>query len=149
MPPNPPPAVIGPYRYLVLFASGMMLAVGTGSMFALAISLKDIAAEFGWPRTVPPLGYSLQFIGAGLGGIAMGHLLDRSGMGKPALIGAVMIGAGAIVTSQIDSAWQLYIAYGVMGALFAIGCVSWFMEQQNKVAAARATADPDPARSAP
>lgn len=105
------------YRYLVLFASFMMLAVGTGSMFALAVTLKDIAAEFGWPRTVPSLGYSLQFIGAGIGGIAMGHWLDRSGMSKPALIGAVMIGSGAIVTSQIDSAWQLYMAYGLMMGL--------------------------------
>jgi len=42
----------------------------------------------------------------------------------------------------------LYIAYGVMGVLFAMGCVAWFMEQQNKVAPATTTADPDPARSA-
>jgi MFS family permease len=114
MPQNPPRAAAGRYRYLVLFASFMMLAIGTGSVFALAVALKDIAATFGWPRTVPSLGYSMQFLGAGIGGIAMGHWLDRSGMSKPALIGAVMIGSGAIATSQITAAWQLLTVYGLM-----------------------------------
>jgi len=112
-----PQTTADPYRYLVLFASFMMLAVGTGSVFALAVSLKDIAATFGWPRTVPSLGYSLQFFGAGVGGIAMGHWLDRSGMSKPALIGATMIGSGAIAVSQIDAAWQLLTIYGLMMGL--------------------------------
>jgi len=117
MSPSAPQAAPNPYRYLVLFASFTMLAVGTGSVFALAISLKDIAATFGWPRTIPSLGYSLQFVGAGVGGVVMGHWLDRSGMSKPALIGATMIGSGAIAVSQIEAAWQLLSVYGLMMGL--------------------------------
>ena len=60
--------------------------------------MKDIAASFGWPRTVPSLAFSLLFMGGGLGGILMGWWLDKAGMGKPALVGAVMVGAGAMLT---------------------------------------------------
>ncbi len=102
------------YRHVVLAASLLMLMAGQGGAYILVVSLKDIAASFNWPRTVPSLAYSLQFIGAGVGGILMGHLLDRSGMGKPALIGALMIGSGAIMASRLQSQWELYLIYGVM-----------------------------------
>ena len=84
------------YRYLVLAASMLIFTVGSGGLFILVVNLKPIAAEFLWPRTVPSLAYSLQFFGAGVGGIAMGWWVDRSGIGWPALLGAVMIGSGAI-----------------------------------------------------
>ncbi len=106
------------YRHVVLAASLLMLMVGQGGAYILVVSLKDIAASFNWPRTVPSLAYSFQFIGAGVGGILMGHLLDRSGMGKPALIGALMIGSGAIMASRLETQWELYLIYGVMIGLF-------------------------------
>lgn len=109
------------YRYLVLAASVGLMLVGSGGLYLLVVSLKPIAQEFGWPRTVPSTAYALQFIGAGIGGIVMGHWLDRSGMGRPALIGAIMIGMGAALTSKVASAWQLYAIYGVMMGLLGQG----------------------------
>ena len=110
----PQSASAGHYRYLVLAASVLSLMVGQGALFLLVVSLKDIATTFNWPRVVPSLGYALQFVGAGLGGILMGHWLDRSGMAKPALIGAVMIGSGTLLASRIESPWHLYLIYGGM-----------------------------------
>lgn len=102
------------YPYVVIVASVAMMMIGQGAVFILLVSLKDIAATFDWPRTVPSLAYSMQFIGAGIGGIAMGHILDRSGMAKPALIGAVMVGSGALLVSRVTSPWELYLIYGAM-----------------------------------
>ena len=81
---------------MVVAASFLMLVIGNGALFLLVVAMKDMAASFGWPRGTPSTAYSLQFIGGGLGGVAMGWWLDRAGMGKPALTGALAIGAGAI-----------------------------------------------------
>lgn len=102
------------YRYIVVLASLGMMLIGTGSIFLLIVTLKPIAQDFGWPRSVPSFGYSLQYLGAGIGSIAMGHWFDRSGMGKPAVLGAVMIGSGLLVVSAMVNEWQFYIAYGVL-----------------------------------
>ena len=105
------------YRFVVLVASLLILVIGAGGMFALVVALKSIAAEFEWPRAVPSLGYSLQFIGGGVGGMAMGYWLDRHGMAGPATIAGVMIGLGAIATTFVTSEWQFYLVWGVLMGL--------------------------------
>jgi len=102
------------YRYWVLAASALTMLVGTGSIHLVVVALKPIAAEFGWPRAVPSAAFALQYFGGGVGGIVMGLWLDRSGMGGPAMLGATMIGLGAILTSGISSEWQLYFVFGIM-----------------------------------
>lgn len=101
-------------RNAVLVASILFMVIGTGSVYFLVVALKLISAEFGWPRSIPSFAYSLQYFGAGVGGILMGHLLDRMGMGIPALIAASMIGIGALLTSVITNQWQLYFIYGII-----------------------------------
>ena len=88
--------------------------VGFGSLFLLVVALKPIAQEFAWARGIPSLAFSLFFIGEGLGGIAMGYWMDRAGIGNPALLGALMIGSGAIVASHATNQWHLYVAFGLM-----------------------------------
>ncbi|MDP6806014.1 MAG: MFS transporter [Rhodospirillales bacterium] len=114
-------ALMRNYRYVVLSASVGLMLMGSGGLYLLVVALKPIAQDFGWPRTVPSTAYALQFIGAGIGGIVMGHWLDRSGMGKPAMIGAIMIGTGAVLASKLTGPWQLYAIYGVMMGLFGQG----------------------------
>jgi len=101
-------------RHAVLVASLLFMMVGTGSVYFLVVALKLITTEFDWPRAVPSIGYALQYFGAGVGGIFMGYVLDRAGLAIPTLLGASMIGAGAILTSFVSSPWQLYVIYGVM-----------------------------------
>ncbi len=111
-------------RFWVLIASVGLLLIGGGATFVVVVGLKPIAQEFGWPRSVPSLAFSLQFIGSGLGGITMGHLLDRIGMGKPALLGALSIGAGALAASHVTEAWQLHLIYGVLIGFLGIGSLA-------------------------
>jgi MFS family permease len=102
------------YAWVVVAASFLLLVIANGALFLLIVAMKDIAASFGWPRSVPSTAYSLQFIGGGLGGIVMGWWLDKAGMGKPALLGSITIGLGAIAVSFVDSAWQLFAIYGLV-----------------------------------
>ncbi|MCA8929388.1 MAG: MFS transporter [Alphaproteobacteria bacterium] len=101
-------------RNAVLLASLLFMIIGTGSIYFLVVALKLISAEFDWPRVVPSTAYAMQYLGGGFGGIFMGYLLDRFGMGLPGLFGAVMIGCGAILTSMVTEPWHLYVIYGLM-----------------------------------
>lgn len=101
-------------RTAVLIASLAFMVIGTGSIYFLVVALKLITAEFGWPRVVPSIAYALQYFGAGIGGILMGYCLDRLGMFLPALTGAVMMGAGAMLTSIVSNQWELFFIYGIM-----------------------------------
>lgn len=105
-------------RSIVLVASLLFMLVGTGSVYFVVIALKPIAAEFDWPRAVPSIAYALQYGGAGVGGIFMGWILDRRGLGIPAFTGGAMIGAGAILTAYISSPWEFYLVHGIMLGFF-------------------------------
>ncbi|MEK9966498.1 MAG: MFS transporter [Rhodospirillaceae bacterium] len=105
-------------RSIVLVASLLFMLVGTGSIYFIVVALKQISAEFAWPRAVPSIAYALQYGGAGIGGIFMGWLLDRRGMAIPAFVGASMVGLGAIATSFVQTQWELFFIYGVMLGFF-------------------------------
>ncbi|MBN41922.1 MAG: MFS transporter [Alphaproteobacteria bacterium] len=105
-------------RNLVLIASLLFMLIGTGSIYFIVVALKQISAEFVWPRAIPSIAYALQYAGAGVGGIFMGWLLDRRGMMVPAFIGASMVGLGAILTSLVQTQWELFFIYGVMLGFF-------------------------------
>ena len=107
----------------VLVVSTYLVMTANGGMFLLVVSLKQMAGDFDWPRTVPSLAYALFFAGAGLGGIAMGWWYDRRGAGPVTLLGLTMIGTGAALVGSIDSRWQLYVIYGVMIGLLGYASI--------------------------
>lgn len=102
------------YGWIVAFGSLAMHTIGLGAPIVLWVALKPIATEFDWPRAVPSLAYSMMMIGAGVGGVAMGWWMDRRGVFWPVLFGSVMIGVGALVASQSDGRWSLYVANGLL-----------------------------------
>lgn len=102
------------YPYIVVAGSAAILMIGTGTVYLLVTALKVIAVDFSWPRSIPSLAYSSSYIGGAFGSVVMGYWLDRRGLGGPAMLGAVMIGLGALLVSQIDAAWQLFFIYAVM-----------------------------------
>ncbi|MHA1113403.1 MAG: MFS transporter [Alphaproteobacteria bacterium] len=106
------------YRYVALAASLLLLMISWGGVFMLVVTLKPLALEQGWPRSVPSIAFALHFLGSGVGGIFMGAWLDRSGMAKPALLGTVSICIGAIYASMLATQWDIFIVYGLfMGLL--------------------------------
>ena len=107
----------------VLVVSTYLVMTANGGLFLLVVSLKQMAGDFDWPRTVPSLAYAFFFAGTGIGGIAMGYWFDRSGAGPVTLLGLTMIGTGALLASSIDSRWQLYLVYGVMIGLLGYASI--------------------------
>ncbi|MGH6895345.1 MAG: MFS transporter [Geminicoccaceae bacterium] len=116
-----PRTIERPYGWIVALASMVMMAVGAGATYLVIVALKPIALEFGWPRAVPSLCYSLALLGAGFGGLFWGSVSDRIGMILPALVGGCMVALGAWLASRADGVLTLYLAHGLFIGLLGNG----------------------------
>ena len=133
--------LIARQRALVLIGSVAMLFITGGAMFMIVVALKDMATDFSWPREVPSLAFSLQFVGSGFGGLIMGRVVDRWGFGVPALLATGMVSVGAMLVSEITAAWQLYMIYLIMFGLSGQGALAapalanisrWYSEHRGR-----------------
>lgn len=107
-----------PFGWVVVAASLVFITVSFGTSYIVTVSLKPIAAEFGWPRWVPSTAYAMLMLGGGTGGVVMGHWADRGGIWRPAALGSLMVGGGAIAASFAQSEVYLIAICGiVMGFL--------------------------------
>jgi MFS family permease len=89
-----------PYAWARLVASLGLMTLGGVGMYAAAVALPAIQAEFAATRSEASLPYTVTMIGFGFGGILMGRLADRFGVMVPVMIGTVTLGLGFIVAGS-------------------------------------------------
>src|SRR5512141_1074055 len=94
------------YAWARLAASLALMTISGVGMYAVAVALPAVQAEFGTARSAASLPYAATMIGFGIGGILMGRLSDRFGVMVPVLIGAVALGLGFIAAGNAASLWQ-------------------------------------------
>ncbi len=103
-----------PYAWLRLAASLAIMTISGVGMYATAVALPAIQAEFGVGRSEASLPYTATMIGFGLGGILMGRLADRFGVMVPVLVGALSLGAGFVAAAHAGSVWQFSLVLGLL-----------------------------------
>jgi MFS family permease len=107
------------YGWIVLAASVAVIAVGTGTIFSLAVFLRPLEEEFGWSRALISGIALVNWVIFGVGSFAWGALSDRIGARHVAAAGAGILGAALVLSSQVRSAVELYAAFGILGAIGA------------------------------
>jgi len=106
------------YAWMRLFAVLLLMTIGSGAMYVIAVVLPPVQAEFGVARADASLPYTLMMVGFGLGGVAMGKLADRCGVMVVAMIGAVGLGLGYVAAGMAGSLTTFALAHGILlGAL--------------------------------
>src|SRR6478736_1512190 len=100
-----------------------LMTIGGVGMYAMAVALSPIQAEFGVDRAAATMPYTLTMIGFGLGGILMGRLSDRFGVIVPALVGGAALGTGFILASFAPNLPAFAVAHGF---LIGLGCSGTF-----------------------
>ena len=103
-----------PYAWLRLAVSLAITALSGVGMYAAAVALPAIQAEFGVDRSGASLPYTALMIGFGLGGILMGRLSDRFGVMVPVLVGATGLSLGFFAAGHASSLWQFALANGLL-----------------------------------
>ncbi|HXU43595.1 MAG TPA: MFS transporter [Burkholderiales bacterium] len=113
-----------PYAWLRLSAALALMTLGGSGMYAIAVALAPVQAEFGVTRADASLPYTLTMLGFGVGGILMGRLSDRFGVMVPTIIGAVGLGGGFVLAGNAQTLWQFSLAHGILVGL--LGCSATF-----------------------
>jgi len=103
-----------PYAWARLAASLALMTISGVGMYAIAVALPAVQAEFGTARSEASLPYAATMIGFGLGGILMGRLSDRFGVMVPVLIGAACLGLGFVAAGASSGLWQFTLAQGLL-----------------------------------
>jgi len=102
------------YAWARLAASLALMTIGGSGMYAVAVALPPVQAEFGAARGEASAPYALTMIGFGLGGILMGRLADRFGVMVPVLAGTACLGIGFIAAGAAQTLWQFALVQGVL-----------------------------------
>src|SRR5258708_19573007 len=93
---RPDAAALSPWGVAV--ASLLLIFVGWGAPYLVAVALKPMAADLGAERSVPSLASALAYFGSGIGGVFMGWWADRTGALRPALFGSLLISPAALAS---------------------------------------------------
>jgi len=107
------------YGWVVLAASVGLIAVGTGTIFSLAVFLRPLEEQFGWTRSLISGIAFVNWVIFGIGSFGWGALSDRVGARQVVGTGAVILGAALVLSSQVRTAGQLYATFGILGAVGA------------------------------
>ncbi len=83
--------------------------------------LKPMSAELGWTRTVVTLPIVARQVINLLINPIVGPMLDRYGPRYLMTGGAVVMGLATMLMSQVNSFWQFFLFFGVMGAVGQAG----------------------------
>jgi MFS family permease len=113
----------GRYAWTRLFVSTLLSTIGGVGMWAVVVVLPSLQAEFGVDRADASLPYMMTMLGFALGNVVIGRAIDRLGFVLPALVAAVMLGAGFILAALAGSITQFSI---VQGLLIGIGSSATF-----------------------
>jgi MFS family permease len=109
--------------WVVAMAAVCVLGTSFGAPWLVTVGLKEIAAEAGGARSVPSLAVALAWMGAAIGGIAMGRAADRVGVRATVIFGSVMIAIGLALATAGPS-WPLYVGYGLFVGLIGVAGIN-------------------------
>lgn len=105
-------------RWLCLIAS-LVICVCAGFGYAWSVLQTPIISTHGWPGSQVSLAYTITVVCSTMAPILFAPLIRRLGTRRCIALGAVLFGAGLILTGSMASVWQLYVFYGVLSGL---GC---------------------------
>jgi MFS family permease len=113
--------------WIVATVALVVLTMSYGAPMVTVVALKPIAAEFGTTRAAPSVAISLTYLGAGLGGIAMGWLADRVGVRRVVMACGTMIALGLAISAFGDLGILYFANLVLIGLLGAAGMFSPLM----------------------
>ncbi|MDP6278598.1 MAG: MFS transporter [Nitrospinota bacterium] len=109
--------IFSPRQWLIIASSFIILAVGTSLNFNFGIFIKPLVEEFDWSRTTVSAGFSVFMLAGSFSAILTGGLADRYGTRRVVFFGTIMIAAAMFAASRIQTAWEFYLAVGVLAGV--------------------------------
>jgi MFS family permease len=117
-----------------------ILSYGT-TQYLFGVLEVPLATAFAWSRAELSGAYALSLLVAGILGVPVGYLVDRSGARVLMAVGSIVAGCALIGLSQISTLWQFYLYWsGGLGVAMALilypvtftVITSWFVTERAK-----------------
>ena len=89
-------------------------ALGSFNIFGPELAKPVSQGGLGYSMGVLSIGYSIDMIVMAAFSVVAGMLVDRFGLRRLMVVGALIAGTGFILLSQINSLWQFYLLYGII-----------------------------------
>ncbi|HKA21718.1 MAG TPA: MFS transporter [Blastocatellia bacterium] len=105
------------YGWIVVAVSFVTMAIVSPAWFSFSLFYPPILTEFGWTRAATASVYSLNLFVSGALSPLIGLLIDRYGPRTVMPIGALLLAAGFVGSSQIHQLWHFYLWFGLVGAV--------------------------------
>jgi MFS family permease len=104
------------HGYWILAACFVFCTVSSGSaLAAFSFILKPLETDMGWNRTEMMAAFTVLLISMALTGPLVGWLAGRYGARGVISLGALLEAGGLVLLSQLQSLWQYYIGYAIVG----------------------------------
>src|SRR6266576_5126125 len=130
------------YAWVVAAVTFIALLGAAGFRATPSILIVPLQAEFGWNRAIISVAVSINLILFGLMGPFAAALMDRFGLRIVTVGALITISTGALLTTVMNSPWQLYLLWGVVVGL-GTGCMAsvlaatvaarWFVQRRGLV----------------
>ncbi len=105
----------GAYALRRLALSLLVGAVSGSGMWAFAVVLPKVQAEFGVDRAAASTPYTFLMLGFAVGTLALGRLVDRAGVAAPLIIAGLSMGAGFAAAGFAPNLILFSLAYILIG----------------------------------
>jgi MFS family permease len=102
------------YGWVVVIASFFVASMAYGGTYSFGVFLKPLREDFGWTTATTSGAFSLLLLSYSSLGILSGWGVDRFGPRMTIGFGGLFIGLGLLLTSQINTPWQIYMTYGLL-----------------------------------
>jgi MFS family permease len=106
------------YGWLIVALAPVYLGFGIGSLGAIGVFIKPLGAEFGWLRGETAFAYLAGNGVAGVVGLALGSLADRTSTRLVVALGALVSGLAFLGMAYQRTLWEFY-AYAMVATGFA------------------------------
>ena len=130
------------YAWVVAVVTFIALMGAAGFRATPSVLIVPLQNEFGWNRAVISIAVSINLVLFGLTGPFAAALMDRFGLRKITVGALITVASGALMTTVMNSPWQLYLLWGVVVGL-GTGCMAsvlaatvagrWFVRRRGLV----------------
>jgi len=129
------------YGWVIVVSGTLLLAASYGICFSFSVFFTSLQNEFSWDRATTSSIFSLYLLLAGFFSIIGGRASDKYGPKILVLAMGTISGLSLIITSRVQSPWQLYLTYSVLlslgtGAMYIIVMSTgsrWFFQKRAAV----------------
>jgi len=127
------------YGYWIVAATFLCLLVVSGcGFFAFSLFVKPLEADLSWDRGGIMVAFTIYVLVRGVASVFTGRMIDRHEAKKVIATGAIIVGLGFILLSQMSNLGHFYLSYAVIGVgMAAMGHVplsavvsNWFKKRR-------------------